>query len=170
MLILITGGSGSGKSAYAEQLVLEEGDAVRYYIATMPPYDEECREKILKHQILRAEKHFQTIECYENLEGLTLDAGAVVLLECLSNLTANICFLEKKDWTDPVTAILSGIRHLQKQTKTLIIVTNEVFSDGSRCDLATEDYKSVLGTVNQQISELADRVIEVVYSIPLQLK
>ena len=38
MMHLVTGGSGSGKSAYAEQQVLEAGDAPRYYIATMMPY------------------------------------------------------------------------------------------------------------------------------------
>ena len=43
MMHLVTGGSGSGKSAYAEQQVLEAGDAPRYYIATMMPYGEEGR-------------------------------------------------------------------------------------------------------------------------------
>ena len=43
MMHLVTGGSGSGKSAYAEQQVLAAGDAPRYYIATMMPYGEEGR-------------------------------------------------------------------------------------------------------------------------------
>ena len=45
MLITVTEGSGSGKSAYAEKLVLKQGDARRYYLATMRPWDEECRKK-----------------------------------------------------------------------------------------------------------------------------
>ena len=39
MFLVITGGSGSGKSAYAEQCVLDFGPAERIYIATMYPFD-----------------------------------------------------------------------------------------------------------------------------------
>ena len=63
MMHLVTGGSGSGKSAYAEQQVLEAGDAPRYYIATMMPYGEEGRRRVEKHRRMRREKHFETIEC-----------------------------------------------------------------------------------------------------------
>ena len=43
MLYLITGGSGSGKSAYAEAVVQRLGNTPRLYIATMYPFDGECR-------------------------------------------------------------------------------------------------------------------------------
>ncbi len=45
MLTLVTGGSGSGKSAFAEDRVLS-GDAQRIYIATMHPFDEESHKRI----------------------------------------------------------------------------------------------------------------------------
>ena len=45
MLTLVTGGSGSGKSAFAEDRVLSFGDAQRIYIATMHPFDEESHKK-----------------------------------------------------------------------------------------------------------------------------
>ena len=35
MILLITGGSGSGKSEYAERRVKESGLPARYYLATM---------------------------------------------------------------------------------------------------------------------------------------
>lgn len=41
MITLITGGSGSGKSAYAESVITGFGDFERIYIATMYPFDEE---------------------------------------------------------------------------------------------------------------------------------
>ena len=40
-MILITGGSGSGKSAYGEKRILEAGEMTRYYIATMEVFGEE---------------------------------------------------------------------------------------------------------------------------------
>ena len=40
MLTIVTGGSGSGKSAFAEDKVLAFGEAQRVYIATMHPFDD----------------------------------------------------------------------------------------------------------------------------------
>ena len=45
MMILVTGGSGSGKSAFAEDCVVSFGKTDRIYIATMYPFDEESRKK-----------------------------------------------------------------------------------------------------------------------------
>ena len=61
-MILITGGSGSGKSAYGEKRILEAGDMTRYYIATMEVFGEEGRKKVERHKRLRQGKGFITIE------------------------------------------------------------------------------------------------------------
>ena len=45
MMILVTGGSGSGKSAFAEDCVVSFGKTDRIYIATMYPFDEESRKR-----------------------------------------------------------------------------------------------------------------------------
>ena len=44
MMILVTGGSGSGKSAFAEDCVLACGEKKRIYIATMYPFDQESKK------------------------------------------------------------------------------------------------------------------------------
>ena len=50
MMILILGGSGSGKSAYAEDYLLRTaGDKKKYYIATMQIWDEEMQAKVARH-------------------------------------------------------------------------------------------------------------------------
>ena len=95
MLTLVTGGSGSGKSAFAEDRVLSFGDAQRIYIATMHPFDEESHKRIERHQKMRAGKGFETVECYTGLKNVKLPAGCVVLLECMSNLVANEMFEEQ---------------------------------------------------------------------------
>ena len=64
MITLITGGSGSGKSAYAEERITGFGERERIYIATMYPFDEESRQRVKRHRAMREKKNFQTIECY----------------------------------------------------------------------------------------------------------
>ena len=146
MMHLVTGGSGSGKSAYAEQQVLEAGDAPRYYIATMMPYGEEGRRRVEKHRRMRREKHFETIECYMELYD---PAGAK---------------------EEAVKAVLDGIRSLRSQAGTLILVSNEIFSDGVPYDDSILQYLSYLGRINREAAALADRVTEVVYGIPVPIK
>ena len=63
MIYLVTGGSGSGKSAYAESLLSEfENIRSRYYIATMQVYGEEGKKRVERHRRLRAGKGFITSE------------------------------------------------------------------------------------------------------------
>ena len=79
MLILITGGSGSGKSEYAEntakELAEKEGLSL-YYIATMKPFGEEGRRRVERHHRLREGKGFETVECYVDLKNQELPEGA----------------------------------------------------------------------------------------------
>ena len=64
MIHLITGGSASGKSAYAEQLIrVETKDTGRIYLATMVKgNDSENAARIQKHRDRRESIDFQTIE------------------------------------------------------------------------------------------------------------
>ena len=63
MMVLIIGGSGSGKSAYAEEYIGRiAGKGNKYYLATMQVFDEEGKKKVSRHQRLRKNKGFLTIE------------------------------------------------------------------------------------------------------------
>lgn len=164
---LVTGGSASGKSAYAESLVLESGKTRRYYIATMRPWGEEGRQRIEKHRRMRKEKKFETIECYTALKQVQIEPDSVVLLECMSNLTANELFETGGCDEEILERIVSGVLHLREQAESVIIVTNEVFSDGGTYDSETLRYIRLLGQVNIRLAALADRVTEVVFGIPV---
>ena len=148
MFHVVTGGSGSGKSAFAEQCILDCQGNKRIYIATMYPFDEESHRRIARHRAMRAEKKFTTIERYTDLEHLTIPQGADVLLECMSNLTANEIYQEGGAGDNTVKAILNGIHHLLEQAGNLVVVTNEVFSDGITYDPETEKYLEKLGAIN----------------------
>ena len=88
MLTLVLGGAASGKSEYAETLVLRYG-LPRYYLATMQVWDAECAARVEKHRKMRAAKQFTTIECPLHLETVRLPRRGTALLEDLGNLTAN---------------------------------------------------------------------------------
>ena len=104
MITLITGGSGSGKSAYAEKYICyvsnEKGCKEKYYIATMQVFDDEGQRKIDRHRRLRAGKGFITIEQPRDIQNAvsklqsesSLKTGRSALIECMSNLVANEMF------------------------------------------------------------------------------
>lgn len=170
MFGIVTGGSGSGKSEYAENWIcrLAEPEKKLLYIAAMKPFDEECKKRIARHRKMRAHKGFQTIECYENIDSLELPEGASVLLECMSNLLANELFSEEKqNRTGIEEHILGGIRKLRKQSDNMVIVTNEIFSDGICYDKETQEYQRLLGRINCALAAEADCVVEVVCGIPV---
>ena len=50
MFTLVVGGAASGKSEYAEQLILRAGALPRYYVATMEPFGAEARARIARHR------------------------------------------------------------------------------------------------------------------------
>ena len=165
MLTLVTGGSASGKSAYAESLITAASGAPRLYVATMQVYDAEGEARVARHRAMRAEKGFETLECPEDLLHAPVPAGCAALLECLSNLTANECF-GPVGFPGVTERILAGVERLAALAENLVIVTNEVFSDGTDYGETTEAYLRVLGALNRAVAARADRVIEVVCGIP----
>ncbi len=167
MMAVVTGGSGSGKSAFAEDKILSLGQGKRFYIATMHPYDEESYKRVERHRKMRAGKGFETVECYTGLENLEFPQDAIVLLERMSNLAANEMFEERGAGTDTVEAVLRGVRKLKNQVQHLVIVTNEIFSEAASYEGDTVRYQEYLGKINQKLGEMADQVVEVVYGIPI---
>lgn len=179
MLVLITGGSGSGKSAYAEHYILKlSKDCIRYYTATMKVYDEEGCKKVCEHQKMREGKGFLTIEQPTNIQSAINKMkndnimDRVVLLECISNLVSNEMFYEGhiRDCDLVKENVISGIKELVKNVRDLVIVTNNVFEDGIIYEETTMNYIKVMGRINRELAKLADKVIEVVVGIPITVK
>ena len=191
MMELVTGGSGSGKSAYAEEALCgpasspdrgqgnETGtqqDGQRYYIATMPSWDKETEKKIAKHRAMRAGKGFCTLEWYTDFEERLERAdcpgmeGADILVECLSNLTANEMYMEGGAGKNTADAVIRGILCLRDRCRNLVVVTNDVFSESAEDSPEMRIYKETLGRINCALAEAADRVTEVVCGIPCTVK
>ena len=175
-MTLIIGGSGSGKSAYAEDYMVSiSEDRKKYYIATMQIYDEEGKRKVERHRMLRGGKGFSTIEqpvdigkAAEKMEA----EDRTALLECVSNLTANEMFSGEVPGTEEAITekIVGGIAVLNWELTHLVIVSNNVFEDGNVYDKTTMAYIRAMGRINQKLAEMADEVVEVVVGIPIVIK
>lgn len=162
MLTLVLGGAASGKSEYSENLALKLGKKITY-VATMIPFGQEAKEKIKRHRQLRKGKGFKLIEQYRDIN--KINVNDTVIIECMSNLLANEMFGENpKDGKYIVDCV--------KQIKcdNIIIVSNNIFEDGTIYDAETTKYIEQLGYINRKIAEMADKVIEVVCGIALEVK
>ena len=221
MLHIVYGGSASGKSSYAESFAMSlQGEGRLLYIATMYPYkwntteiDPETMQRIKRHRAMRADKGFDTVECYRHVEHIVAKRQDVLLLECMSNLLANEMFLEpdaddggrpetmsevekagvdgnagsdvEKTGVDgnvgsdvaetmsPVSKkIVQALIDLSTRVQELVIVTNDVFSDGGSLtyDESTREYVKNLAEINCALAREAATVTEIVCGIPVKIK
>lgn len=189
MLHIVYGGSASGKSSYAESFAMSlQGEGRLLYIATMYPYkwntteiDPETMQRIERHRAMRADKGFDTVECYRHVEHIVAKRQDVLLLECMSNLLANEMYLESDsnagsdmaETMSPVSnKIVQALIDLSTRVQELVIVTNDVFSDGGSLtyDESTREYVKNLAEINCALAREAATVTEVVCGIPVIVK
>lgn len=174
MITLIIGTPGSGKSALAEELALQTGDAARYYLATMMIRDADGEERVRRHQKRREGKGFVTLERYcavaeagKEMEDLP---HATVLLECVSNLVGNEMHdadgcrkpylqdaLLQERFADEVAR---DIEVLGDSANNMILVTNEFAPEGEGYDDETRLYVKLLDLVNRRLAAYADRICD----------
>ncbi|MGN0707527.1 MAG: bifunctional adenosylcobinamide kinase/adenosylcobinamide-phosphate guanylyltransferase [Faecalibacterium sp.] len=170
MLILVVGGAASGKSEYAESLVLR-GPLPRFYVATMQIWDAECAARVQRHRAMRAQKHFETLECPLALEQLRLPyPGGTVLLEDLGNLVANELYSPAGAGKNAAETVLRGVERLAARCGQLVIVGNEVFSGGAEYAGDTERYLQALAQCQNALAAQADAVFRVVCGVPVYYK
>ena len=189
MLHMVYGGSASGKSSYAESFAMSlQGDGRLLYIATMYPYkwnttelDPETMQRIERHRAMRADKGFDTVECYRHVEHIVAKRQDVLLLECMSNLLANEMYLEPDsnagsdmaETMSPVSnKIVQALVNLSTRVQDVVIVTNDVFTDGGSLtyDESTREYVKNLAEINCALAREAATVTEVVCGIPVIVK
>ena len=159
-LILVCGANDSGKSAFAERLAAETGGEL-YYIATMIPQTPDNAARIKKHMRQRNGLNFTTVELAYQVGGASVPAGAVILLEDVSNLMANCYFDRRKS----ASQVLADILALLKRCGTLIAVTISGLDSGAY-DGETAAYIDSLNDLNEALFSCADTAIEMKNCIP----
>ena len=175
-VILVTGGSRSGKSAYAQK-VAETLAGPRLFVATCPLIDDEMRERIRKHQKERQASDWQTIEETVDLAGAVSDGRdyQVMLVDCLTLWVNNLMYEAQREGRE-ITE--EDISHLCREllavcaelNSTVIFVTNEVGMGIVPDSPTSRKYRDLAGRCNQIIAAGADTVTLVTCGLPLHLK
>ena len=166
MIVLIVGGSKSGKSRIAQDIAkqLDTGGGL-YYFATMKPTDGEDIARIKRHLTERDGLGFTTVERSENiLEGEAMGEGATVLFDSLTALVANEMFKTVKgefefDAASP-TRVLADTLELAKRVKNIVFVADDILRDGGIFDAYTNAYLKGLAHIVRGIAKEANAVYE----------
>ncbi|MDR0745615.1 MAG: bifunctional adenosylcobinamide kinase/adenosylcobinamide-phosphate guanylyltransferase [Mediterranea sp.] len=166
-IILITGGSRSGKSGYAEKLALSLS-ATPVYVATSRIRDEEFRRRVIHHQARRG-KEWTNIEEEKELSRYRLK-GRVVLVDCVTLWSANFFFDLNSGVDESLEAIKTEFDKFTAQDATFIFVTNEIGMGGVSGNETQRKFTDLQGWVNQYIAQQADQVVFMVSGIPMRMK
>jgi adenosylcobinamide kinase/adenosylcobinamide-phosphate guanylyltransferase len=172
-LILVTGGSRSGKSLFAERLVRSLGVSCAY-IATAEVLDEEMRERVARHRERRQGSFWQNYEApydaHELFSALTTES---VLFDCVTIYLSNLLY-GRSAAEDKERQLWSKLRLLvevaRKSGKNVVLVSNEV-GDGIVPDNAmAREFRDLAGQANQFLAAQADAVYLVVAGLPVDIK
>jgi adenosylcobinamide kinase/adenosylcobinamide-phosphate guanylyltransferase len=171
---LVLGGIRSGKSQWAERVIAEStgaGQPVRY-LATgaAPDGDDDWSERIAAHRARRP-SHWSTVETTDVATQLRAEATTPTLVDDIGGwLTA---VMDGRDaWTTGSVATdvadLSGA--VGAFASPLALVSPEVGMTVVPSTASGRRFADELGSLNQRLAELCDRVVLVVAGQPLTVK
>ncbi|MBT5263911.1 MAG: bifunctional adenosylcobinamide kinase/adenosylcobinamide-phosphate guanylyltransferase [Rhodospirillaceae bacterium] len=167
-ITLVLGGARSGKSQYAEDLILSRGGQP-IYIATGEAMDLEMEDRIQTHKQRREGVGWVTVEEPMNLAGaLQREArdGSHVLVDCLTLWLANLLNAERdiEAETDALRAMLASIKG------EIVFVSNEIGFGIVPDNSLARAFRDHAGRLHQAIAATADHVVLVVAGIPMFVK
>jgi adenosylcobinamide kinase/adenosylcobinamide-phosphate guanylyltransferase len=175
-LILVTGGSRGGKSAYA-QSVAEALPGPRAFVATCPVIDPEMQERVRRHQLARSSRDWRTIEEPLDLAAAFQDAKEqpVVLIDCLTLWVNNVMYeaeQQKKAVSEAEIArrCKPVIAAAREHGGTVLFVTNEVGMGLVPENRVGRRFRDLAGRGNQIIAAACDEVFLVICGQPLKIK
>lgn len=181
-VIMVTGGSRSGKSVLAEQKAKEHGKRSVLYIATAIPTDEDMKERIRIHQE-RRDSEWGTYEGYRDLGDVIRETEkSTILLDCITVLITNILFEEERDFdtiskeeiddieADVMKELGNIVKGARDGDKTLILVTNELGMSMVSSYRLGRIFTDMAGKANQLLASLSEEVYISISGVPLRLR
>jgi len=165
-LSLVLGGAASGKSTFAEGLVLKGSDNP-IYVATAQVFDDEMAQKVARHQRSRG-TDWITIEEPIDLPRALAQAkpGQPVLIDCATLWLTNL-ILGEHDIATHSAALIDAVAARQGP---VVIVSNEVGQGIVPDNTLARSFRNAQGQLNQSLAASADLVVAVMAGLPLTLK
>lgn len=165
-LSLVLGGAASGKSAFAESLVLKGSDNP-IYVATAQVFDDEMAQKVARHQKSRG-TDWITIEEPIALPHALVQAktGQPVLIDCATLWLSNL-ILGAHDIAHQTDALIGAITGCKGP---VVVVSNEVGHGIVPDNALAREFRNAQGQLNQILASRADLVVAVMAGLPLTLK
>ena len=169
-LIFVTGGAKSGKSKFAEEMLLKlnNGKQKNIYLATSLIFDEEMKEKIRLHKKRRKNDWF-TVETYKNFEN--------ELNNFFENKNIDWDNFEKKMYIQTLEKLNKNVENsvnkllnVTNEFENVIIVSNELGMGLVPSYPVGRYFREIAGKMNQIVAEKADEVYFVVSGIPMKIK
>ncbi|WP_367868068.1 bifunctional adenosylcobinamide kinase/adenosylcobinamide-phosphate guanylyltransferase [Pedobacter sp. WC2423] len=167
MLVFITGGVRSGKSAYAQKRVQELcSDPV--YVATAKIWDDDFQERVKRHQDDRGPE-WTNFEAYRNLHHLPLE-GRYVVIDCVTLWLTNFFMDHHNDIDLALADFKKEIDQLLEIHGTFFIISNELGMGLHAETPVGRKFADLQGWANQYVAAKADQAIFMVSGLPMFLK
>ena len=166
-ILLVTGGQRSGKSNFAQNRALELSDNP-VYLATSRIWDDEFRQRVLRHQANRGPE-WTNIEEEKYLSRHDL-SGRVIVIDCVTLWCTNFFFDNNSAVDVSLQQVKNEFDAFVRQDAYFIFVTNELGLGGISADETQRRFTDLQGWVNQYIASMADEVVLMVSSIPVPIK
>lgn len=169
-IIMITGGQRSGKSVFSEKMA-NELCSQPIYLATAHIWDEEFRQRVLKHQQRRGPQWINIEE--EKFLSKHDVRGHAVVIDCVTLWCTNFFFSPEEGEAavdDAYDAIKAEFDRFTAQDATFIFVSNEIGLGGVSTDAVQRRFTDLQGWVNQYIASKANTVYFMVSGIPMKIK
>lgn len=163
-LTLVLGGARSGKSRYAETLVMHAPPPWTY-VATAEALDEEMRERIAHHRDRRDER-WQTRDVPLELAGEVARIEGPALIDCLTLWLSNV-MLAGRDVEAESERLISA---LSAVSGPIVAVSNEVGLGLVPETPLGRAFRDAQGRLNQRVAAAADHVVFMAAGLPLNLK
>jgi adenosylcobinamide kinase/adenosylcobinamide-phosphate guanylyltransferase len=174
--VLVLGGSRSGKSAYAEELLRDAATVDYVATATTIEGDDEWDLRVALHQARRPAT-WRTVETGDVAGELSRD-GAPALVESVTTWLARV-MEDAGCWTEPphpnatgaLTAALDRLVDSWSATVRAVVAVSDEVGSGLVPDTESGRlFRDTLGELNQRMAKAADEVYFVVAGIAQKIK
>jgi adenosylcobinamide kinase/adenosylcobinamide-phosphate guanylyltransferase len=159
--VLVLGGARSGKSRYAESLLLAEPD-VTYVATSFPrPDDVEWQHRVEQHR-KRRPANWRTVETLDI--ATAIQPGSATLVECVTLWLG--AALDEADLAERCDRLVVAV---EDASDPLVLVSNEVGDGVVPVSESGRRFRDELGTLNARLAAVCDEVWKVTAGIPVRL-